>query len=236
MLLLCPMVLIVACISGVFCYSSNSSSSNSCSSLPSSSTPPSCRLKSSMMGVGEVVDVLFGKGVYNEIRNLSSRQLLFQILNFVLIVLSALMIWKGMVVALESESPIVVVLSGSMEPAFQRGDLLFLSYHKDIPIRVGEIIVFKVNGRDIPIVHRIIKVHEDNDGNVKFLTKGDNNRVDDRGLYAPGQMWLSPEDVIGRAEGFAPYVGMVTIIMNDFPALKFVMLIVLAVIAIIHRE
>ena len=26
-----------------------------------------------------------------------------------------------------SESPIVVVLSGSMEPAFQRGDLLFLT-------------------------------------------------------------------------------------------------------------
>ena len=25
---------------------------------------------------------------------------------------------------------------------------------------------------------------------AQFLTKGDNNSVDDRGLYAPGQLWL----------------------------------------------
>ena len=57
-----------------------------------------------------------------------------------------------------SESPIVVVLSGSMEPAFHRGDLLFLTNHREEPIRVGEIVVFKVEGREIPIVHRVIKV------------------------------------------------------------------------------
>jgi len=49
--------------------------------------------------------------------------------------------------------------SGSMEPAFYRGDLLFL-YMPDSPIRVGEIVVFKLDGRDIPIVHRVLKVHE----------------------------------------------------------------------------
>ena len=38
-----------------------------------------------------------------------------------------------------SESPIVVVLSGSMEPAFHRGDLLFLTHYEDSPIRVGDI-------------------------------------------------------------------------------------------------
>ena len=36
-----------------------------------------------------------------------------------MIVSSALMIWKGLMVVTGSESPIVVVLSGSMEPAFQ---------------------------------------------------------------------------------------------------------------------
>ena len=50
--------------------------------------------------------------------------------------------------------------SGSMEPAFHRGDLLFLTNPVDEPIRVGEIVVFKVEGRDIPIVHRVLKVHE----------------------------------------------------------------------------
>ncbi len=39
------------------------------------------------------------------------------------------------------------------------------------------------------------------DGTVKFLTKGDNNQVDDRGLYAPGQLWLAKKDVVGRAKG-----------------------------------
>lgn len=59
-----------------------------------------------------------------------------------------------------SESPIVVVLSGSMEPAFHRGDLLFLTNFREEPVRVGEIVVFKVEGRDIPIVHRVLKLHE----------------------------------------------------------------------------
>ena len=116
-----------------------------------------------------------------------------------MIVSSALMIWKGLMVVTGSESPIVVVLSGSMEPAFQRGDLLFLTNYEEEEIRVGEIVVFKIEGRDIPIVHRVLKLHEKEDGTVKFLTKGDNNSVDDRGLYAPGQYWLSRKDVVGRA-------------------------------------
>lgn len=50
--------------------------------------------------------------------------------------------------------------SGSMEPAFHRGDLLFLTNYQEEPVRVGEIVVFKVKGRDIPIVHRVLKLHE----------------------------------------------------------------------------
>lgn len=50
--------------------------------------------------------------------------------------------------------------SGSMEPAFHRGDLLFLTNYQEEPVRVGDIVVFKVEGRDIPIVHRVIKLHE----------------------------------------------------------------------------
>ena len=47
-----------------------------------------------------------------------------------------------------------------MEPAFQRRDLLFLTNYKKDPIRVGEIVVFKIKGREIPIVHRVLKLHE----------------------------------------------------------------------------
>jgi signal peptidase len=56
------------------------------------------------------------------------------------------------------------------------------------------------------------------------LTKGDNNRVDDRGLYAPGQNWLKREDIMGRARGTLRYLGMVTIMLNDYPFLKYVII------------
>uniref|UniRef100_A0A670JAQ3 Signal peptidase complex catalytic subunit SEC11 n=1 Tax=Podarcis muralis TaxID=64176 RepID=A0A670JAQ3_PODMU len=147
-------------------------------------------------------------------------KLYYQVLNFGMIVSSALMIWKGLMVATGSESPIVVVLSGSMEPAFHRGDLLFLTNRIEEPIRVGEIVVFRIEGREIPIVHRVLKIHEKQNGDIKFLTKGDNNAVDDRGLYKQGQHWLEKKDVVGRARGFVPYIGIVTILMNDYPKFK----------------
>ena len=59
-----------------------------------------------------------------------------------------------------------------MEPGFQRGDILFLNLGR-APIRTGEVVVFNIDGRDIPIVHRVIKVHERSDGtgHVDVLTK-----------------------------------------------------------------
>ncbi|KAH8369306.1 hypothetical protein KR009_007547 [Drosophila setifemur] len=169
------------------------------------------------MGVASMLQI---DEVLGDFNRMNKRQSLYQVLSFAMIVSSALMIWKGLMVVTGSESPIVVVLSGSMEPAFHRGDLLFLTNYKEEPVRVGEIVVFKVEGRDIPIVHRVIKLHEKEDGTVKFLTKGDNNNVDDRGLYAPNQLWLTKKDIVGRARGFLPYVGIITIFMNEYPKVK----------------
>lgn len=67
---------------------------------------------------------------------------------------------QGLMVITESESPVVVVLSGSMEPAFHRGDILFL-HMGFTPFRAGDIVVFKVADREIPIVHRVIKVERE---------------------------------------------------------------------------
>jgi len=178
-------------------------------------------------------------GFSDDIKRMNFRQIFYQVLNFAMIVSSALMIWKGLMVATGSESPIVVVLSGSMEPAFHRGDLLFLTNLEQEPIGAGEIVVFKVEGRDIPIVHRVIKLHQQNASDphsVKFLTKGDNNNVDDRGLYAQGQAWLRRPDVVGRAKGFVPYIGIVTIIMNEYPQLKYAILSLLAIFVLFNRE
>ena len=84
------------------------------------------------------------------------RQLAAQVLNFALVLSTAFMLWKGFSVVSDSPSPIVVVLSGSMEPAFQRGDLLFL-WNRGMDTQVGEIVVYNVKGKDIPIVHRVVR-------------------------------------------------------------------------------
>ena len=86
------------------------------------------------------------------------RQSLSQVLNFGLVLSTAFMLWKSLSVIADSPSPIVVVLSGSMEPAFQRGDLLFL-WNRDKTAEVGEIVVYNVKGKDIPIVHRVVRSH-----------------------------------------------------------------------------
>ncbi|KAI8058214.1 Sec11-like 1, isoform CRA_e [Syncephalis plumigaleata] len=170
------------------------------------------------------------------LRQMSIRQLASQCLNFALIIASALMIWRGLSVYSNSESPIVVVLSGSMEPAFQRGDLLFLSL-SDEPIAVNDICVFKIEDREIPIVHRVLRVHNNRKtGEQYLLTKGDNNPVDDRGLYNPGQDWVRKKEVVGRVKGFLPYVGMATIIINDYPQLRYILFGGLFVIMLFNRE
>ncbi|XP_073146025.1 uncharacterized protein [Henckelia pumila] len=145
------------------------------------------------------------------------------------------MIWKGLMCITGTESPVVVVLTGSMEPGFGRGDILFLQMTKD-PIRVGEIVVYNINGREIPIVHRVIKIHERRDtGEVDILTKGDNNLGDDISLYN-GELWLQWHHIMGRAVGFLPYVGYVTIILTDKPIIKYVLIGVLGFLVIISKD
>lgn len=133
------------------------------------------------------------------------------------------MIWKAGGIITNAESPIVVVLSESMEPAFARGDLLFLTLESS-PVYIGEIVVFKIKDKSIPIVHRVLEIHEKYDGKQYILTKGDNNPVDDRGMYSHGQMWITKEDIIGRVKAHVPYIGIITILLNDYPMLKYLML------------
>merc|ERR1719487_2702 len=163
------------------------------------------------------------------------RQFLSQSMNLACIVFSALMLWKGLMCATRSESPVVVVLSGSMEPGFFRGDILFLTLFDD-PFTAGDVAVFQIEGRDIPIVHRILNVHEDMQGNFSILTKGDNNQVDDRGLYAHKQLFIGRKEVMGRAQGFLPYVGMITIWLNDYQWLKYILIGSMGFFVIIGRE
>ena len=94
------------------------------------------------------------------LKALDQRQIILQLVSLGLIVTSALMIWKTLIVCSGSESPVVVVLSGSMEPSFHRGDILVLALENRVTSN-GEIVVFSIKGRDVPIVHRVIREHSD---------------------------------------------------------------------------
>ncbi|XP_022433682.1 signal peptidase complex catalytic subunit SEC11A-like [Delphinapterus leucas] len=133
---------------------------------------------------------------------MNKRQLYYQVLNFGKTVSSAPVPCKGLTVITGRESPVAVVLGGSTERAFHRGDFLFLaSRAEDHPVGVEETVVFRIEGREVPIVHRVLKIHEKQNGPVKFLTKGGNSVVDARGLYKQGQHWLEKNDVVRTARG-----------------------------------
>ncbi|GAA6061313.1 hypothetical protein JCM10212_005427 [Sporobolomyces blumeae] len=158
------------------------------------------------------------------LRRLGIRHVLTQALNFAMVLSTALMMWKGLSVACNTESPIVVVLSESMEPAIQRGDLLFLTMPRTAPLKHGDITVYKIPGTPIPIVHRVIEAHLEPDTTEQWLlTKGDNNPSDDVVLYN-GMKHLKRSHIVGKVQGYVPYVGYATILMNDFPKLKYALL------------
>ncbi|XP_052488188.1 uncharacterized protein LOC105773810 isoform X2 [Gossypium raimondii] len=140
------------------------------------------------------------------------RQIVSQAISLGMVISSALIIWKGLICITGSESLVVVVLSGSMEPGFKRG-------------------------RDVPIVHRVIEVHEQRDSKeADILTKGDANLYDDRMLYTSSNRWLQQKYIMGRAVGFLPYVGWLTIIMTDKPIIKYILLGALGLLVITSKE
>lgn len=75
-----------------------------------------------------------------------------------------------------------VVVSGSMEPVFYRGDIVavekasFLGIQEFNPedVKVGDIVVYNAAWFNQPVIHRIINITEIN-GTTMYVIKGDNN-------------------------------------------------------------
>lgn len=155
-------------------------------------------------------------GVADTMRATSWRRQMAQFVQMLHVIAMALAVWKGLGIVTNSESPVVVVLSGSMEPAFHRGDLLFLTMGSK-PIEVGEITVYSVPGTEIPIVHRVIETRPNpkkKHGQL-LLTKGDNNHGDDIMLYK-GPRWIRDDQIVGRVQG---YVDISLTVTDSFPML-----------------
>lgn len=80
-----------------------------------------------------------------------------------------------------------VVLSGSMQPTMNPGDVVVV---KDVPaeeIETGDIITFQRGEQTSPTTHRVIEVVQDGDS-VAFRTAGDNSESADREAVTPTQI------------------------------------------------
>lgn len=72
----------------------------------------------------------------------------------------------------------VIVLSGSMEPEIMTGDLIFLHKTDTADLKEGDVICYLTSGK--AVTHRITKVTTGEDGELRFITQGDANNVEDR--------------------------------------------------------
>eukprot|EP01017_Pseudomicrothorax_dubius_P011913 TRINITY_DN1459_c0_g3_i5.p1 TRINITY_DN1459_c0_g3~~TRINITY_DN1459_c0_g3_i5.p1 ORF type:complete len:186 (+),score=40.04 TRINITY_DN1459_c0_g3_i5:167-724(+) len=173
-----------------------------------------------------------------EIKSMKPRKLIAQVVAFALVIASAFSIWKSLMVILWTESPVLVVLTGSMEPGYYRGDILFLTNYND-PVVPGDVVVFKLPNQDIPIVHRAVLVQEKEGNDYYILTKGDNNNVDDRPLYAQyghKEYLLSKNEIMGKVKAYIPSIGYVTIILNDYPLVKYFVLGLMFILVLVGKD
>jgi signal peptidase len=140
-------------------------------------------------------------------------------------VIGVLLAWginQGMAVALTTDMPVVAVESNSMVPVFYKGDILVLKGLAPSEFKVGDVIVYSVERRQVPVVHRIVKINPDG----SFQTKGDANS---------GQLdfeyYITPENVHGKVFVIVPYLGWVKIGMMQYVLPNII--IVLAAVAVI---
>lgn len=72
---------------------------------------------------------------------------------------------------------VLVVQSGSMEPVYHVGSLIYVKSVEPEELEVGDVITFEL-GNGVRGTHRIIEVL-DNNGEISFITKGDANEMED---------------------------------------------------------
>lgn len=92
------------------------------------------------------------------------------------------------------------VISGSMEPAYRVGSLIYVRENEPGDIQVGDPITFVLNQDLVVATHRVIRI---DDENRLFYTKGDNND-------APDAEPVRFENLLGKPVFTIPYLGYVS--------------------------
>ena len=105
-------------------------------------------------------------------------------LNLTVIALLLGVAYLALMIALGTSSPVLVAQGTSMEPGIHAGDLLLNKHVSPENIKVGDTIVFDIPedyqkrlGLPAKVAHRVIEING-NDGQLFFVTKGDNSDID----------------------------------------------------------
>lgn len=95
-----------------------------------------------------------------------------------------------------------VVLSGSMEPAIETGDVILVSKTPIENVEIGDVVTFRAHAStDTTYTHRVVDVNHDERGTV-LTTKGDANEN-------PDPMGVNDEMLIGTVDHTIPKLGIV---------------------------
>lgn len=115
------------------------------------------------------------------------------------------------------------VLSGSMEPAYSTGDLIYVAPVSAEELQVGDVISFVMNSQGTVATHRITEIDQEN---RQVYTKGDANEVSD------GKA-VKFENVIGKVVFAIPMVGYLIGFINTTPGKIITVTIIVALILLV---
>ena len=107
----------------------------------------------------------------------------------------------------------MIVLTDSMYPVIESGDLILCHTAEADEIKVDDVISFydPMGSGTSVVTHRVMEVIVD-DGEIQFRTKGDNNNAEDTAL-------VPAENLIGTYQSRIPKVGHVAMFMQTTPGL-----------------
>lgn len=93
------------------------------------------------------------------------------------------------------------VLSGSMEPTYHVGSVIYVEKVSPEELKVGDPVTFRLSG-GVVATHRIIELIDGGTANASFRTQGDANDTPD-GISPPSSL-------IGRPVFSVPYMGYIS--------------------------
>lgn len=149
------------------------------------------------------------------------------IINFVILCLCVVSIsyggWAVLRLMTATDHPVLVVVSGSMVPTLNVGDMIFIRGMPAEKIEVGTIIVFHSPSEyDTLVVHRVVQ-KSNNNGTIYFRTKGDFNRYTD--------LWTVPDkNIVGVYSARVPYVGIVVMWLRTLEGTAFIVVLIVILI------